>query len=360
MPQYRSSRGGSGGDESKNKSSSKNQTRRKSNLDEDHFTYSSGESSSSVSSVSATTGALSSKKSHHRGSSRNNHGTVLPRRKYGSSAFRVNLRPSRHRARSNRDSTSVADYYHGQESAWSKTLRRILCFLMTTAIIGTAIHIWEPSYYDILLFGGDRGEGSESAVSYLYQIYDKLSTEDLVAQGEMSSRADEDILTPKPPTQTQVPEPSTTPNTIRGSTVLQLKSLTSLEQATDFDDQENQQEQQTNRGDTTTDAGEQHRDDFYENIYKNTKPYNHPELKKQPQHHTEEQPSVANVSAADSLLSSNETLSSGPVEGSNVTTVSTILPETSLAPGNNTNSTTTDSSIIPETPPPMSTNNATM
>ena len=110
-----------------------------------------------------------------------------PRR--SGSSFRVSLKPNRHRhssqwgrssTSSHNDDGSGSDEYLG-----SGNLKKLVFGLMASVLIGTGVHLMEPNT--------DR-------ISQLYDIYDKLSTEDLVAQGEMSSRtfSDDEIGSLKP------------------------------------------------------------------------------------------------------------------------------------------------------------------
>jgi hypothetical protein len=130
---------------------------------------------STLSSASGTGSAFSGSEStwslprSRQGNSRR--GAEGPRR--SGSSFRVSMRPKGHRyhVTNQRGDSSEVSTIAGQYS------RRILCLLAGLTLIGTTYRALEPS--------------SES-LNYFYNSYDKtLSTEDLVAQGEMSATSNE-------------------------------------------------------------------------------------------------------------------------------------------------------------------------
>lgn len=85
------------------------------------------------------------------------------------------MRPKVHRQHSS--SNHRGDGFEGDRAG--KGMRRFVCLLAGLSLIGVAYRVMEAS---------------SAGPSYLFEIYEKLSTEDLVAQGEMSATSNEESI----------------------------------------------------------------------------------------------------------------------------------------------------------------------
>ena len=137
----------------------------------DHHSLNSLEST--ISSVSGSTGtSWSVPRSRTAGITRK--ASDGPRR--SGSSFRVSLKPNRHRHSSKRNGSIGTEENAADSCFGSGGLKKIIYTILLASMIGVAVHLIDPNAYRI---------------SHFYNIYDKpdnLSTEDLIAQGEMSLR----------------------------------------------------------------------------------------------------------------------------------------------------------------------------